>query len=237
MTQLELGHLSAAFLERYGLPDISYPIQGALLAEISSEANEIQLAVLLKSLQQFSQHGSSAWLLLEPAMDRISELLAADSLPGIENCQGENWWLELGNVGLADSLVGIQRQDSLIASIARRVDGQLRVAVYRPLDAKSAGYLVGLGLVPHPENGVCMRENNWEYALDSAASSGNYYAWDRNESYLSYWEQGLGVSSVGEDLPVWKRQRSLVPRSPARVSTELAVHCASFASLGLHQLP
>ena len=63
---------------------------------------------------------------------------------------------------LSGKLVAVQRGDVLIAAITARDDGRLRVVVFRPLDAKSAEYLIGLGQVPHPELGVFMRENNWD---------------------------------------------------------------------------
>lgn len=125
---------------------------------------------------------------------------------------------------LGGKLVTIQRADALIAAITARNDGRLRVAVFRPLDAKSAEYLIGLGQVPHPEHGVCMRENNWEYALDCSAGNGNYYAADRGEAYLSYWEKGLGISWDGTDVPEWRKQLDLVARPVARVVAELGIH-------------
>ncbi len=54
-------------------------------------------------------------------------------------------------------------------------------ACYRRLDAKSANYLIGLGLNPY-EGRVCMRENNWEYAKDASAGMGNWYADERGEA-------------------------------------------------------
>lgn len=44
----------------------------------------------------------------------------------------------LDNRGLSGKLVTIQRGDALIAGITARDDGRLRVALFRPLDAKSA---------------------------------------------------------------------------------------------------
>lgn len=57
---------------------------------------------------------------------------------------------------LGGKLVTIQRGDALIAAITARDDGRLRVAVFRPLDAKSAEYLIGLGQVPQ----LCMEINS-----------------------------------------------------------------------------
>ena len=121
-----------------------------------------------------------------------AELLAPDDARDVISAAGDHWWLEVGPVDLGGKLVTIQRGDALIAAITARDDGRLRVAVFRPLDAKGAEYLIGLGQVPHPEHGVCMRENNWEYALDCSAGNGNHYAAERGEAYLSYWEKGLG---------------------------------------------
>lgn len=78
--------------------------------------------------------------------------------------------------------------------------------------------------MPHPEHGVCMRENNWEYALDCSAGNGNYYAADRGEAYLSYREKGLGISWDGSDMPKWREQLDLVARPAARVVAEQGVY-------------
>lgn len=139
----------------------------------------------------------------------------------------DNWWLELGPVDLSTKLVTIQRGTSFVAAITSRDDGRLRVAVYDELDDKCKDYLVGLGQQPHAEHGVCMRENNWEYALDCSAGSGNYYAADSGEAYLSYWQKGLGVSSDGSQLPVWFEQRNLIEKPIAAVAKELTDHTAS----------
>ncbi|TVQ95252.1 MAG: ADP-ribosylglycohydrolase family protein [Chromatiaceae bacterium] len=69
-----------------------------------------------------------------------------------------------------------------------------------------------------------MRENNWEYALDCSAGIGNYYALERGEAYLSYWEIGLGISRDGTEVPDWHRQRNLVPRPAAQALVDLGVH-------------
>lgn len=136
----------------------------------------------------------------------------------------DNWWLELSPVDLSAKLVTIQRGSSLIAAITPRSDGRLRVAVYDELDDKCKDYLVGLGLQPHPVHGVCMRENNWEYALDCSAGSGNLYAAEKGEAYLSYWGKGLGVSADGSQLPVWFSQRQLIEKPITAVSKELGGH-------------
>ena len=217
-------HLKPETLARYGLPDIPYPVPTTALKSALLENGDLPLAVMLHGLQQRSRDGEAEWQQVEPAMDRLAELLAPDDARDVISAAGDHWWLEVGPVDLGGKLVTIQRGDALIAAITTRDDGRLRVAVFRPLDAKSAEYLIGLGQVPHPEHGVCMRENNWECALDCSAGNGNHYAADRGEAYLSYCEKGLGISWDGSDVPEWRKQLNLVARPAARVVAELGVY-------------
>lgn len=217
-------HLKLDILERYGLPDIPYPIPVDDLESVLLNDQELPLAMILHGLQQRSRDGEVQWQQIEAAMDRLAALLASDDAREVISAAGDTWWLEIGPVDLGTKLVTIQRGNALVAAITPREDGRLRVAVFRPLDGKSAEYLIGLGQVPHPDHGVCMRENNWEYALDSSAGSGNQYADDRGEPYLSYWEKGLGLNWDGTDVPEWRKQKDLVARSAAHVVTELGIY-------------
>jgi len=216
--------LNPWILERYGLPDIPYPVPAADMQSALLGDGELPLAVMLHGLQQRSRAGDAQWQPIEPAMDRLAELIVPNDTREVISAAGDHWWLEIGPVDLGAKLVTIQRGDALVAAITAREDGRLRVAVFRPLDAKSAEYLIGLGHVPHREHGVCMRENNWEYALDSSAGNGNHYAADQGEAYLSYWEKGLGISWNGSDVPEWRKQKDLVARPAARVATELGIY-------------
>ena len=224
MQNLAELQLKPETLERYGLPDIPYPMPAADMQSALVAGGELPLAVMLHGLQQRSRAGDTQWQQVEPAMDRLAELLEPDDAREVISAAGDHWWLEIGPVDLGAKLVTIQRGDALVAAITARDDGRLRVAVFRPLDAKSAEYLIGLGQVPHPEHGVCMRENNWEYALDSSAGNGNHYAADRGEAYLSYWEKGLGISWDGTDVPEWRNQKNVGARPAARVVTELGIY-------------
>ena len=217
-------HLKPEALARYGLPDIAYPIASADLQAALTGGGELPLAMMLHGLQEVARDGETDWKHLEPAMSRLSELLAPEDERDVISAAGDTWWIEIGPVDLSGKLVTVQRGNDLIAAITPRDDGRLRVAVFRPLDAKSAEYLTGLGQVPHPEHGVCMRENNWEYALDCSAGNGNYYAADRGEAYLSYWEKGLGISWDGTEVPEWRTQLSLVARPAAQAVVDLGVH-------------
>lgn len=154
-------HLKPEALARYGLPDIPYLIPAAGLESAVLDNGDLPLAVMLHGLQQRSRDGDAEWQQVESAMDRLAELLAPGDARDVISMAGDHWWIEVGPVNLGGKLVTIQRGDALIAAITARDDGRLRVAVFRPLDAKSAEYLIGLGQVPHPEHGVCMRGNNW----------------------------------------------------------------------------
>lgn len=217
-------HLKPEALARYGLPDIAYPIASADLQAALTGGGELPLAMMLHGLQEVARDGETDWKRLEPAMSRLSELLAPEDERDVISAAGDTWWIEIGPVDLSGKLVTVQRGNDLIAAITPRDDGRLRVAVFRPLDAKSAEYLTGLGQVPHPEHGVCMRENNWEYALDCSAGNGNYYAADRGEAYLSYWEKGLGISWDGTEVPEWRTQLSFMARPAAQAVVDLGVH-------------
>lgn len=237
MAHLTELHFKAETLNRYGLPDIAYPIPVADLQSILLEQGELPLAIMLHGLQQRSRDGNADWQQMEPAMDRLALLVAPDDTREIIPAAGDTWWLEIGPVDLGSKLVTIQRDEYLIAAISPREDGRLRVAVFRPLDGKSAASLINLGLLPHPEHGVCMRENNWEYALDGSAGAGNYYAADRGEAYLSFWEKGLGVSWDDSVLPDWFQQRSLAPRPAAQVAMELGIYYSLYQDEDLESTP
>lgn len=154
-------HLKPETLAQYGLLDIPYPVPATDLKSALLDNGDLPLAMMLHGLQQWSRDGDTAWQQVEPAMDRLAELLTPEDARDVISAAGDHWWLEVGPVELVGKLVTIQRGDALIAAITARDDGRLRVAVFRPLDAKSAEYLIGLGQVPHPEHGVCMRDNNW----------------------------------------------------------------------------
>ena len=225
MTNFAELRLKPALLERYALPDIGYPVPVERLVDLLTTDHNLDLAELLFWLQQASREASRDFRRFEPAMARLAQLLApADDLSETASVQGDEWWLELGPVDLDGELVTIQRDDELVAAIATRNDGRLRAAVYRPLDASSAASLIALAQNPHPDGGVCMRDNNWEYAKDASAGMGQVYAAEAGTSYLSYWQFGLGILHDRTASPVFHPHRTLTPRRPAEVATELGIH-------------
>lgn len=215
--------LTEAFRNRYGLPDRSYPIPTYLFDEDSGR-DDPPLDVLLFGLQERSREDAEKWKDYERPIDRLTKLIAKEERCTDLAVTGNGWWLEIGPVDLNGTIVTIQRNNELVVALSRRSDGRLRVSAFRALDAKSLGYLASLGQVPHPETGVCMRENNWEYALDSSATMGMHYAAEAGDAYLSFWEKGIGISSDGTEVELFRACKDLVARRPEWVAVELAVH-------------
>ncbi len=124
-------HLKPEVLARYGLPDIAYPVASADLNAAMAGVSELPLAAMLHGLQEAARDGKADWKHLEPAMNRLSELLAPEDGRDVISAAGDDWWLEIGPVDLGGKLVTVQRGTDLIAAITPRSDGRLRVAVYR----------------------------------------------------------------------------------------------------------
>lgn len=223
MPMVEL-HLKPGALARWDLPDLAYPLPLEAVRAVLDEDGLLPFDQLLHGLQQQARDGQAPWQALEPAMARLASLLAPQEDWEVVTVEGHDWLLEIGPVDLAQRIVTIQRGEHLVAALCPRLDGSLRVSVYRPLDAKSAGYLLSGSVHPDPVHGVAMRENNWEYMLDASSSFSHCYAADRGEAYLSRWDAGLGTDWNGQVLPHWAQQRGLVPMRPACVCVQLAVH-------------
>jgi hypothetical protein len=197
MGEFSYIRLADAFRKRYSLPDCSYPIPTTLLSQIK-RSDDLSLELLMFGLQERSQDDSKSWKEYEPRIDRLAELIAKDEGRNEIVAIGNNWWLEIRLVDLNRKIVTIQRSDELIAALSPTSDGRLRVSAFRALDAKSLRYSISLGQVPHPEAGVCMRENNWEYALDSSA----------------LWVTIMRLSAAKPTCPSGRRASVLAPMVP-----------------------
>jgi hypothetical protein len=218
-------HWKAEWLRKYGLPDIGYPMPSDASGKILDSGGEISFAQILFWLQEFSTEQQEGWQELEPAMQRLAELLAPDDSREVLTAQGDTWFLELGPINLSSKIITIQRRDYLIAAIAPRQDFRLRVAAYHPLDAKTINYLFGLSALPDNEGNVCMRPNNWECALDQASHPMSaFYACERGESYISLWEYGLGVKADGTHSEIFRSQQQFEPLAVNLVAIQLGVY-------------
>ena len=217
--------LKPQILEQYGLPDIEYPVRLDTLETALGEDGEMPFAEMLFGLQERSRKGTADWKRLEPAMERLARILAPRDDREVFYAGDDNWRLELGPVDLARAkLVAVQRGGLLIAALADRGDGLLRVSVFRPLDAKSINYLISLNM--NPANRAAMKENNWACAIDQTRGPGPALADERGEAYLGCWEKGLGIKPDGSLHPEWRALTDSVPRPPTSVIVELAVYCS-----------
>lgn len=162
--------------------------------------------------QRWTAQAQDHWLSFEEFLAKSEDDFPDSEQPSSE-LSGENWWFEVGAVDLTKQLITVQRDNLLLAAICATEGGQLRVAAYRPLDTRSIELITGMSQRPHPIQGVCMRENNWQYALDCAAGNGQFYAAEQHYSYISYWEHGLGLTNALEVVPEWHKYRSLKPRA------------------------
>jgi len=219
--------LKESVLEQYDLPDILYPIPMSRFENIV-KTGSFDFNLLLYFLQEYSR-SLADWQSIENAILKLSNLLAPRENHSFINISGDEWFIVCGEVDLAKEIVTIQRGDHLIAAIRPLSDGRLIFSAYRPLDAKSADYLIGLSSIPH-DNLVFMRENNWEYALDCSAGMGNMYASERGEAYLSYWQYGLGLDSNKEIVENWYKQRLLSPLNPKYAAVQLGIYYENSAA-------
>ncbi|HET8730227.1 MAG TPA: hypothetical protein VFM34_03885 [Moraxellaceae bacterium] len=223
MTDFVELHLNPETLAELGLPDIGYPVPKD---DFDFETGKLHLATLLYGLQWKSARPGVDWLALEPAMEQLALLMTPDDEEAVVTAGGDEWEVAIGGVDLSGEdrdrrVVTLQRGMHLIAAIRPLPSGQLRIAAYRPLDFRSAGHLINLTQLRHPEYGVQMRKNNWEFAMDLAAEEANALAASRGEVYLSFWAKGLGVSAEGVTVPAWREQGSFPSRRPASVAAEL----------------
>lgn len=226
-------HLQPDTLAELGLPDIAYPVPRA---DFDPAAGKLPLALLLYGLQWKSARPGVDWQALEAAMERLALLMTPGDEDEVVTAEGDDWELAIGGLDLQGNdrdrrLVAVQRGAHLIAALRPLSNGQLRVAVYRPLDAGSARLLIGLAQRPHPEYGVQMRKNNWEFAMASCDGEGNAAAEARGEAHLAYWDKGLGLHPAQGELPAWRQQAGLKPLRAASVAAALGA-CYTFSDPG-----
>ncbi|GGK10047.1 hypothetical protein [Luteimonas terricola] len=189
-------------LHGLGLPAIPYPV--ALPAFQAAVANdgELPLADMLHGLQLRAADAAADWQRMEPAMARLAELLAPDDARESVTAAADDWWLEVGPVDLDQGgTLTLQRGHALLAAIAPREDGRLRVAAYRPLDSRTLEILLALAVLPASSPDAADARTCWERAQEAAAG-GDPHAPSR---------EGL----------TWLSQRAPTPRKPACVLAEI----------------
>jgi len=215
---------NAETMAGFGLPNIAYPVPYAGIKAAIGGQLKVGFEELLYWLQLYTEFNDVRWRDYLTAMARLADLITDEPAIDLVVIEGERFWLELGEVNLlSGDIVTIQRDHELVGAFQSREDGTLRFAAYQPLDAKATRYATGLARKPSADGTVCMRPNNWEYALDSSAGFGQFYAADSGACHLSRWEFGLGISADGSRVEGWYAQRARCPVEPRFTATQVEV--------------
>lgn len=166
MQQMIELHPKADTLDVLGLPAIPYPV--ALPAFQAAVANdgELPLADMLRGLQLRAADAGIDWRRLEPAMARLSELLAGDDDRDSVVVAGAGGCLEATASAPSAPLLTLQRDGEVVAAAARDGD-RLRMAAYRPLDAGAIAILLRLAA------GQAATGDGGPHRLVAPADSGN----------------------------------------------------------------
>jgi len=204
-------YLNKESLDAYTLPDIGYPVPVSQFETLDHSGGKIDLKALLFWLQEYSALQADKWFDLETAIFRLALLLAPEDRRRQIRVYGDNWFLVCGAVDLHQNIITIQRQDYLIAAMSPLANGQLCVCSYRPLDAKSARYLIRLSQNPALDG----PKSRWESAIKNLVGERDANAGDRGEAYLMFWELGLGISSDNSAVAPWfnSRESAAIPNN------------------------
>ena len=212
-------------LERFELPNVGYPVPIDVLEQVLQADGNVDFTYMLYWCQEFCSTEPDKWPGLELAMRRVAELIAAPDKSTVATVEGDFWALRAGEVNLESLIITIQRHDDLVAAVMPYEDGTLVWSVYRPLDALSTQKIINLSRRPHPEYGVQMRENNWEFALDASAhTTSALYASEKGQAYLSRWDHGLGVNGDKTIDENYWGQRHFAPMPANQVAAQLGVY-------------
>jgi hypothetical protein len=214
--------LQPEFLKESDLPPTNYPVPKDELEKILSSDGSVGFPFMLYWLQEYSECLAVEWKTLDTAMLRLSEIIAPKDNMQIGDINTPDFYLELQQNDLEKETITIQRGGRVLVTIRPTTDFKLSISVFHPLDAKSIRYLMVMARHPHPEYGVQMRENNWEFALDNAAGgAGSFYADQRGESYLAYWKNGLGILNDEGSEDSYKEYRQKVPLMPNIIAAQI----------------
>lgn len=203
-------------LDVLGLPAIPYPVALPVFQAAVANDGELPLAEMLHGLQLRAAHGPD-WQRLEPAMARLSELIAGDDHRASLVVSGADWGLEIGPIAATVDCVVLRRGESLLAALRGRGDGGLRLAAYRPLDGSAIALL--LDLAAHREGTGAGARDAWQGACAAAACASRHTPDDDLTPWLQRLPDGLRAEqpAPGNPLP-----GAPALRRPACVAAELS---------------
>lgn len=206
-------HPQADALGVLGLPAIPYPVALPVFQAAVANDGELPLADMLHGLQLRAAHGAD-WQRLETAMERLSELIAGDDARTVVTARGDDWWLEIGPVDTTSDCIALHRGDSLLALIADRGDGRLRLAGVHPLDGSAIALLLAVARIGS-DDGAASATEAWARACAIADAPAGAPA-DDVTPFLVRMPAGLDAAATATPGP-----GETGVRRPACVAAEL----------------
>lgn len=224
MSSFSVIDIPVDVLNQLNLPEFRYEVPAAYSQTLKIDMANPPLDAMLYSLQVRAAEGAADWGAMAIPMARLTELLRQRYSSSSADLEGDSWWITLGSADILNDVITIERDQRLFIAFNKRPDGRLETSVYRPLCARGIGSLLSLNMRQHPDGGVAMRENNWEYAADNAALSSNTYAAMDGRTYMARWANGFGMGQDGDIAEATIERKNVTVRSIELVTTEIRVY-------------
>jgi ADP-ribosylglycohydrolase len=211
-------------LQKWQLPDQDYYLPTeALIAGVINHASLLP-ELLLHGLQTKLASPDVAAKSFDSAMSALFDVLYKPDLETETGTDGNNWSVKYGDIDLTtDEIVTIQRQNRLLAAF-RQEGPNLIICAYEPLDSDALNLVKSVCKDVDRMANEVIGQNKLKYAARLSGGFGQMYAADAGNTYLSYWQYGLGVSSDGTLIAPWHEQTSLAAIPHMHTGTQLQVH-------------
>jgi hypothetical protein len=212
---------------RLGLPDLPDEVPAIYSEIVGIDLYAPPLEAMLYALQVRAQEEAVDWLKLAPAMDRLVALLGERKWPSAALVETDTSLVRLGEVDLNGEVITVQRQERIVAAFQAIEGKQLVTQLFHPPCARTIRTILSLNMRPSEDGVIPYYGTNWDYAADSAAGNGQYYAAQAGRAYLAHWANGAGVGFDGERLPLWMKARAEArpwPSASAQCAIALTAH-------------
>jgi ADP-ribosylglycohydrolase len=224
MTELISLTFKKAALDNLNIPEQEYFLPKQIFKAGLTNIENIPKELLLHGIQlRMSEKGCNY-------KEQHKAILALCNLFNDQGVEEESFFesdtctVLYGDIDLAiDEIVTVQRNDELLAAL-KQVGEHLVISVYQPLDDSALNKIRAICENVDQMTGELIGRNKLQYAAHRAGSVSQSYSADAGESYLSYWQSGLGISHDGSSLEVWRKQTSLNPLSHKHIGTQLYVN-------------
>jgi hypothetical protein len=219
--------LSDEVRARLCLPDIPYEVPAIYAEIIGIDPNAPPLDAMLYALQVRAEKEAVDWLKLAPAMDRLVALLGERKWPSASLIETDTSFVRFGEVDLDGEVITVQRQERIVAAFQAIEGKQLVTQLFHPPCWRTISTILSLNMRPNEDGVIPYYGTNWDYAADSAAGNGQYYAAEAGRTYLAHWNSGVGIGFDGERLDLWmkaRREAKSWPEHRAQSAIALVAH-------------